>query len=292
MSYPKVFITILNWNGKEVLAECLKSIKGVDYPNCEVVVVDNGSTDGSQKEIEENFPYVYLVKNRENVGVAEGQNIGVRYALEKGMDYVFVLNNDTTLDRNILKELIKVAEGDPKAGVVVPKTYSAEEPDKVQSAGGMIDWNKGKCYHLQVAETSSNGIEIDYLGSALIKRRVIEEIGLYDSRYFAYWEDTDFCTRVKRAGFRVVCALKATLWHRGTHSVKKITGFYEYYSTRNRFWFMKKYAAPRQLTCFIFWFFLFELWLRSGILLIYRRNPRAFLSLYQGIKDGILGRLG
>jgi GT2 family glycosyltransferase len=291
MDDPKVFINILNWNGKEVLKDCLRSIEGVDYANYEVVVVDNGSTDGSQEEIEKNFPYVHSVKNRENIGVAEGQNIGVRYALEKGADYVFVLNNDTTLDRNILKELIKASKGDPKVGVAVPLTYSADEPDKIQSAGGMIDWNRGKCYHLQAAETENSVTEIDYLGSALIKRNVIEEVGLYDSRYFAYWEDTDFCTRVKRAGFKVVCALRAWLWHKGTYSIKKITGFYEYYFTRNRFWFMKRYATRWQFASFILWFFFFELWLRSSVLLFLRRKPKVCLSLYQGVRDGVLGRL-
>lgn len=292
MSYPKVFITVLNWNGKKVVKECLDSIKGVNYPNYEVVVVDNGSTDGSQKEIEENYLHVHLVRSMINVGVAEGQNIGLRYALENGMDYVFVLNNDTTLDKNILDELLKVAEGDSKIGIVVPKTYSAEEPDKVQSVGGRIDWRRGKCYHLQTAETQSNGMEIDYLGSALIKRQVIGKIGFYDHRYFAYWEDTDFCIRARRAGFQVVCALKASLWHKGTYSIGEITGFYEYYFTRNRFWFMKRYATRRQFVAFLGWFFFFELWLKSGVLLILRRKPKVCLSLYRGVRDGIREKLG
>ncbi len=290
MDYPKVFINILNWNEKEVLKECLKSIEGLDYPNYEVVVVDNGSTDGSQAEMTRNFPHFQLVKNSHNVGVAEGQNIGARYALERGMDYMLVLNNDTTLDKNMLREMVRIAEGNPEIGIVVPLTYSADKPDEIQSAGGMIDWNKGKCYHLQSADTGVDTLEIDYLGSALIKKQVIDKIGLYDSRYFAYWEDTDYCTRARRAGFKIVCALKARLWHKGTYSIKKMSGFYEYYATRNRFWFMKKYATPRQFASFILWFFGFELWLRSGVLLILRRKPGVCLSLYRGVRDELLGR--
>src|SRR5665647_323864 len=106
MYCPKISIIVLNMDGKEVLTECLNSIKEVDYPNYDVIVVDNGSSDGSQAFIRRAFPNVELIENKSNLGVPEGQNIGIRAALQAGADYVFSVNNDTIIDRNVLQELL------------------------------------------------------------------------------------------------------------------------------------------------------------------------------------------
>ena len=296
MSYPKVSLVILNWNGKDITIACLKSVEKIDYPNYQVIVVDNGSTDGSQKEIKAGFPSVHLMENGQNLGFPEGMNVGIRYALDGGADYVFSLNNDTILDRDILTELVKVAESSPAIGIVVPKVYFAQEPNRIQTVGGMIDWKKGRGYHLKIGEIDTGEYEsereVDYLGLPLIKKAVIDKIGLYDSGYFAYWEDVDLCTRAKRAGFKVISVPRAKIWHEGTFTIRKISGFFEYYSTRNRFWFMKRHASGKQFLLFILWFFFFELWFRGGVLLVYHRNIKAFVSFCRGIKDGILKSLG
>lgn len=289
MSYPKIFLIILNWNGKEVLKECLESIEKIDYPNYEVIVVDNGSTDGSQKAIEEDFPYVHLIENDKNEGVAEGQNIGIRYALEKKTDYVFITNNDTTLDKNLLKELLKVAESDDKIGVVGPIVYWANDPERIQFAGAMINWEKGNCYLLEAGEIEKEHQdvkEVDYVGSVFVSMDIIKKVGLYNSKYFAYWEDTDFCTRIKKEGYKVVYVPKAKIWHKGTYTIGKISGFYEYHMARNMFWFMKQHATRRQYLSFLLYFFGFQFWFTSGILLR-GKNINVIISFFRGVVDGL-----
>ena len=290
MSYPKIFLIILNWNGKEVLEECLQSIEKIDYPNYEVIVVDNGSTDGSQKAIKEDFPYVHLIENDKNEGVAEGQNIGIRYALEKKTDYVFILNNDLTLDKNILKELLKVIESDDKIGVAGPIVYWADDPERIQFGDGMINWKTGRDRHLEVGKIDKGQHSVknvDYVGLIFVSSDVLKKVGFYNSNYFAYWEDADLCTRVKKAGYKVVCVSNAKIWHKGSYTVKKISGFFEYYNTRNEFLFRKKYATRVQFISFMLCFFVFDFWFTSGMLL-YHKNIKALMSFYKGIKDGLL----
>ena len=290
MNYPKIFIIVLNWNGKEVLRECLESIEKIDYPNYEVIVVDNGSTDGSQKAVKEEFPYVHLIENDKNEGVAEGENIGIRYALEKGTDYVFITNNDVTLDKNLLRELLKVAERDDKIGIVGPIVYWANDPERIQFSGGMINWKKGQGHLLEAGKIDKGQHSVknvDYVGLVFVSSGILEKVGLYNSKYFAYWEDAELCTRVKKAGYKVICTSDAKVWHKGSYTIKKISGFYEYYNTRNAFLFMKEYATRIQFISFILWFFVVNFWFTSGMLL-YHKNIKALMSFYKGIKDGLL----
>ena len=290
MNLPKIFIIILNWNGKEVLRECLKSIEDIDYPNYGVIVVDNGSMDGSQKAVKEDFSYVHLIENDKNEGVAEGQNIGIRYAFEKGTDYVFILNNDLTLDKNILKSLLKVIESDDKIGVVGPILYWADEPEKIQSAGGIINWRKGKVSHLNAGETDKelpNTREVDYVGLVFVSSGILGKIGLYDPKYFAYCEDLDFCARVKEAGYKVISVSDAKVWHKGAYTTRKVSGFCEYHMARNMFWFMKRHVSRRQYLSFLLYFFGFQFWFTSGIYIIYHKNVNAFISFFRGVIDGV-----
>lgn len=292
MTHPKISLIILNWNGKEVLEPCLESIEKVDYSNYEVIVVDNGSTDDSQKMVKDNFSYVHLIENEKNEGVPEGQNIGIKYALEHETDYIFILNNDLTLDKNILKALLKVIECDDGIGVVGPIVFWADEPEKIQSAGGMVNWKNGLTYHLEVGETDKElpiVKEVDYFGLVFVSSSVLKEVGLYNSKYFAYYEDTDFCTRVKKAGYKIVSVSNAKVWHKGSYTTKKISGFFEYHMARNGFWFMKQHATKRQYLTFLINFFGFRFWFKSGVHLIYYRNINGFISFLRGVKDGLKG---
>ena len=119
--YSKVTIILLNWNGKEDTIECLESLKHITYPNYEILLVDNGSTDGSVECFRERYPGMEIIENGENLGFAEGNNVGIRRAMDEGADYVLLLNNDTVVDPEFLGELVKVGESDPKIGIVGPK---------------------------------------------------------------------------------------------------------------------------------------------------------------------------
>ena len=284
MTCPKVSLLVLTWNEKDMLVNCLNSTRNINYPNYEVIVIDNGSTDGTSKMIREEFPNVQLVEIERNVGPTEGANFGIRHALKNMPDYIFFTTNDTILDRNILNELIKVAESDETIGIVGPTEYSMEYPDRIESAGGFIDWKHGSINHKKFI----NGLhEVDYLGFILIKHKLIEEIGLYNSKFFAYWEDTDLCTRAKKAGYKVLCVPKAKIWHKGSHTTKKSSGFCEYLITRNTFWFMKLHATRRDYLELLLYYMTFKFWFLSYIYLVNHGNRKEFFSFIRGVYDGI-----
>src|SRR5436309_4726879 len=140
MNAPKVHIIILNWNGRADTLECLASVQRINFPDFETVVVDNGSTDGSEEAIRAAFPDITFIQTGENLGFAEGNNVGIRHAIECGADYVFVLNNDTTVDPNILAALVAEAEKNPNAAILGPKIYFYDRSDVINSAGGSINY--------------------------------------------------------------------------------------------------------------------------------------------------------
>ena len=129
---PKIAIIVLVYNGREYLPDLLNSFKNQDYPQefCEVILVDNASSDGSQGFIKTNFSEFTLIQNQKNEGFAKGNNIGIKYVLEKGFDYIVSLNQDTVVEKNWLKELVKIAEKDKKIGAVQPLILFSSERDK------------------------------------------------------------------------------------------------------------------------------------------------------------------
>lgn len=236
-----------------------------------------------------------LIKNEKNYGFAEGNNIAMRYALKAlNPDYILLLNNDTVVDKEFLGELVRVAEGDEKIGVVGPKMYYYDEQNKINFMGGRINFWKGRGEHINVSEMNKEQYDkikkVDYIeGSCFsIRRGVIEKVGMMNIEYFAYWEEADWCVRVQKAGYKIISAPKSKIWHKVSSTSKKISGFFEYYNTRNTFLFMKKYATRIQFISFILWFFVFNFWFTSGMFLIYHKNPKALICFYKGTKDGLL----
>ncbi len=294
MRYPKISIIILNMNGKEVLRDCLYSIQRIDYPNWDVVVVDNNSSDGSQAFLKETFPDIHLIMNKINEGVAEGQNIGIKAALQRGADYIFTLNNDCIVDRNILRELLRALEQDRAIGIAGAVLYSMEDRARIEDAGANIDWAKGKIVQTHAGDAEApvpNIRDVDYVSFFLADPSTLQSIGLFNKRYFAYWEDTDLCLRMKKAGYRVVCVSAARVWHKQFYTSKKISGFFEYYDTRNQFWFLKEYASKKQLISFMLYFFSYHFWFRSLISLKRNKNLGGFKGMCRGVRDGLQGHL-
>jgi len=303
MTYPRVSIIILNWNGLEDTIEGLESLKKITYPNYEVIVVDNGSRGNDAQVLQERFgDYIHLIKNDKNYGFAEGSNIGMRYALENSQpDYILLLNNDTVVDLKFLTEMVRVAEADPAIGIVGAKIYYYDNPNQLQFVWGKIDLWRGRGIQTpKVLSEKIKSVELDkgqydHIAEAdwvtgccfLVKQSVPENIGLLDESYFSYWEETDYCMRAGKAGFRIVYAPKAKVWHKLGQSVKKVTGFARYYMVRNRFRFMKKHTTRWQYRCFLIYFFGFYFWLATGYYLIYLHSPALLTSFYRGVKDGL-----
>ena len=239
---PKIFIIVLNWNQKNNTLECLDSLQKITYRNYKIIAVDNGSTDGSQETIKNSYPEVIVAENKENLGYAEGNNVGIKYALKHGADYVFILNNDTIADTEALYFLIDEAEKNRNIGIVGPKIYYYEESSRIQSTGGALNGNFNPL-HRGFKETDKGQFEdvkeVDFVsGSAmLIKREVFEKIGFFDPDFFMYWEETDFCYRARKQGFRVIVVPQAKIWHKGGTGVMPLI---TYYMVRNKLLFLKK----------------------------------------------------
>lgn len=210
---PKVFVIILNYNGALTLNDCLNSVFQSDYNNFEVVVVDNDSNDNSFESARQKFSRAHFIKNSVNVGFAQGNNVGIRFALEKFADMVFLLNNDTVIEKDTFNKLVHAAIKNPRAGIFSPLILN---PDKstIWFAGGKILWNKMKTIHLLEKETE-NPYSSQYLSgcSMLIKNDVFKKIGLFDERYFLYYEDADISLRAKRAGFDLLMIPSTSIIH-------------------------------------------------------------------------------
>ncbi len=210
---PSIFIIVLNYNGKATLANCLSSLYLSDYPNFEVLVVDNASTDGSLEEAKQLFPKASFIRNSSNIGFSRGNNIGIRYALEKFADYVFILNNDTLVETATLSNLAGATQQNSKAGMVSPLILAADNRH-LWFAGGLIDWHKMRTRH-SYKLVSDQPYATEYLsGCAMfVKKEVFKKIGLFDERFFLYYEDADFSVRARQAGFDLLVVPSAKMNH-------------------------------------------------------------------------------
>lgn len=349
---PKVAIIILNWNGWKDTIECLESVFQIAYPLYEVIIVDNGSKDGSLQKIKDyatgkikteskfvdyslenkaihvkeytkneletsvsreetiknpvsreetiknpaSRKNLILIENDNNYGFAEGNNIGIRFALNKlNPDYILLLNNDVVVDTLFLNELINVAENDAQIGILGPTVYEYKNPQEIQSAGAKIYWNTGEAVNLRSHKNkySDEPEDVDsVIGCALLaKSELFYKIGYLNKDYFAYLEETEWCVRAHKAGYRIVHVPKGKIWHKGGATSNKITGFTLYHHTRNKFWFMKKHSSKNQYASFLFYFFGYRMWLIIGGILYRQKKSEmkpSFISFLKGIRDGIV----
>lgn len=249
MSTPTVCIIILNWNRREDTLDCLASLEGLEYASRWTLVVDNGSTDGSVEAIESTYPTVEVIRTGDNLGYAEGNNVGLREALKRGADYALVLNNDTLVAPEMLAHLVAAAEADERVGAAGPTIYFHEDPDVVWSAGGRFDWQRGKPLLRGLRERDEGQFSdiqaVDYVpGSAILMRRsTLEQVGGFEPRYFLYYEDNDWCLRVQRHGYTVVHVPQARLWHKVSLAHQLSSPYISYYHARNRLLFLKMAGA-------------------------------------------------
>jgi hypothetical protein len=236
---PRVTAIVLNWNNAPDTLACLASLAQQGYPH-RVLVVDNGSTDDSVARIGAAYPEVELLETGANLGYAGGNNAGIRHALEQGADYLFILNNDVTLDPACLRELVRAAAADPRAGILGPLVLDAETPDRVQSAGMRVDFYRG-VQHLGAGQHDA-GVDKDVVpveaikGCAmLVASDCIEAAGMLDARFFMYLEEVDWCLRARKAAYHVLFAPSARVWHRETEAEDQRYIRAAYYMTRNMY---------------------------------------------------------
>jgi len=218
--HPLVYILVLNWNGKDDTLECLRSLSEITYPNTRVVVIDNASIDGSVTAIRGQYPSVHVIENTTNLRFAGGNNVGIRYAVEQGAELVLLLNNDTTVDKHFVSELVLPFVSDKTIGIGGAKIYYSSQPDRLWYAGGRIEWWKGWISHRGIREIDNGqhdrSGETDYITGCclLVRREVVERIGVLDNRYTMYGEDVDWCVRARKAGYSLWYVPSAKIWHK------------------------------------------------------------------------------
>jgi len=386
LEWPKAAIIILNWNGWKDTLECLESVFRNTYPNYQVIVIDNGSTDGSiekikawaegkqkvltpesthplyhlsHQPIKKPIPYIYynreeaekggdskkecvltkkwkiknnnkllfndatthhpliLIQTGKNLGFAGGNNVGIRYLLKKGhFNCIWLLNNDTVIDKDALAEMVKLGKSNKKVGMIGSKILYYDEPNIIQALGGTekITWKTTGKHIGDFKEDQlkfNNDFEIKgyiYGASLLVREEVVRMVGIFDENYFMLMEETDWCLRVLKKDWKLFCSSKSKIWHKVSSSTKKgkekiffgrssrrssLSNFFEreYYNIRNHLYFVRKHFN-KYFTITCLYLFLKILRQSIGIVLYDDYKCCRIKILFTGFYDGMRRRLG
>jgi GT2 family glycosyltransferase len=289
MDYPLVSVIILNYNGlknfRDILEECIRSVLNTDYPNFEVLFVDNASTDESVDFIKKKFggdTRLRIIQNERNLGFAEGNNIGIKNA--RG-EYIAILNNDTKVDARWLKELVKVLE-DTTIGAAQSKLLQLQNPNLIDCAGGFID-PFGHAHERGRGQEASKYDKIDEIFYAkgaglIIKRKILKHIGYFDPIAFVYYDETDLCWRVWLNGYKVVYVPTSIVYHaQGSTASKMSEHVLRYFVTRNQLLTLIKNYNTKNLLKNVAAFFLIES--RRAIVLLMKRRLLTCFSIFKSL---------
>ncbi len=262
----KIYIVILNYNGYEDTLICLKSLSKLFATGDQLytIIVDNGSTDGSVEQFKSqsanwrtNLKIDKIIENQKNLGFAKGNNIGIKYALDKGADYVLLLNNDTKIIENFLPRLLNI-DADISSPVVKFREFPKSK-NWMYDYGGVVNWSTGRTTHLNKSSKPNPPVgEVDYVAGCcmLIRRNVFETIGLLDETYFIYFEDVDFCITAKKKGMRVVVDPASFIYHKLGGSMDRWSKRAIFYNLLGNFIFITKHLGWRRPTGYAYLAFL------------------------------------
>jgi GT2 family glycosyltransferase len=249
---PHVFLLILTWNRRDDVLRCVASLRRLSYPNVTPVVVDNASQDDTVAALRARHPDLTMIENSRNLGYAGGNNVGIRWALAHGADYVQIINSDTEVTPEMTSELVRVAESDPRIAVVGCRNVLMEDPTHLWGAYSTLTYGPflvrsdgagaadGPRWHgvRDVDAVIGNGY--------LWRRAALEDVGLLDESFFGYHEDVEWCARARGAGWRVVYAGGAAIVHRGgSSSAPGHARIFpaRYFLGRNAIGFVRRYAG-------------------------------------------------
>jgi len=281
----KVCIIILNYNNYEDTIECIKSIKNViPFQMIDIVVVDNNSTNDSVNMIENQFQDIIMIKSNVNKGYAYGNNLGLKYAIENRYRYTCVLNNDTIITENFLEACI--IELGKDVAFISPTLMEYSDKECIQSTGGDILIDRG------VVTRKNNGmkrnqlpniIETDYVGGACMffKTDIIKELGFIPEEHFLFYEETEWCYKAKKLGYRNLCLTNTYIYHKGSVSISKIGGLSDYLMKRNRVVFVKRNINSKGR----YYIFISELFLKEILRAVF--NKKVSINNIKAYSDGI-----
>ena len=288
---PLTYVIILNWNNCHDTIACVESCQKLTDSNFRIVIIDNGSTDGSEDVLRSTLPEIEIIQTGTNLGFAGGNNVGSRFAVESGADYIWLLNNDAVAEPQTLTMLVEAMENHPAAAIAGSKIYYHNEPQKIWFAGGA--WSKGRLRLRQRGAYQMDEGQFDELCtigsvsgcSMMVRTSAIKKIGLMDESYFLYWEDTDWCARAAKIGYSILFAPKSRVWHKISTTIKAHSDHQYYYFTRNGLRFCWKHDLL-SLPVFLIYIFVDVLY---GFLC---GRMSMFNGFRKGINDGFCGRSG
>lgn len=299
---PRVTVVTLNWNGRDDTLGCLESLSSIVYPAFDVVAVDNASRDDSVAVIRANFPGVTVIENRDNEGFTGGCNVGIRWALERGADYVLLLNNDTVVAPDFLDQLVRAAEAHPEVGIAGPKIFNYDRPQQLWFAGTRTNYSFGR--RLALGHRGWGEVDVGQYDTPtrvgflsgcamLVRRKVFTAVGTFDPAFFAYFEDADFCLRAAAAGFALLYVPQSRIWHKAATSAGDSSSYSPvtvYLGTRNRLLFMRKHGT------WWGWFVFVPSFCATTARTLWRFRTRRRAGVahvvWMGLRDFLRGKLG
>jgi len=289
---PRVLGIVLNFDGRELTLQTLASLVASDYPALDLLVVDNGSTDGSDEAVAERFPSVRRLRTETNLGISGGLNLGFRVGLDEGYDYLMPMNNDIEVAPDAVRELVRLAEATPDAGCLGPKCYYFfGDRRRIWSAGGRLRWREAVTRERGMGHLDRGQFDVDapvdYVNGALmlIRRRALLDTGLWDPIYHVSVEDADWCMRMRRAGWTCWYAHRARLWHMVSPTTGGYTAGRTFRTGRSTAIFVRRFAGPGGWLSWLFWtaVALPAALLREAP----RGNSSAVLAKWRGVREGL-----
>ena len=277
MKHPKVIVLILSYNNKHLLDDSVSSYLLNDYPNFAVVVIDNGSSDGTREYVETEFPKAKVIRLEKNRGYSGGFNFGLDYAFNKNnADYVLITNNDVKADKKVISELVKIAETDSKIGFVIGKVYYYDNPKVLQTVGKVEDPLRWKGKHIGNREKDTG--QYDKVEERpfcddifwLVRRELYQKTGGYDTTFFLQAEDFDWQARAKKKDYKIMYTPYAKLWHKDSITIGKTSPLKAYYDARNPMLVILKHKSPDFFRRY-FWLHFRKDILKASIKIILKR---------------------
>ena len=246
---PLVAVIQVAYGGRDYTLACLKSLGKSNYKNLKIILVDNDSPDDTSELVSKSFPEVEIIKIGKNLGFAGGNNVGIDRALQSGVQFILLLNNDTEVDPDAIDKLVERAQKTDKLGAIGPTIYYHSAPDLIWSAGGIINFKWSFLKHRGIREKDrgqySESVEVDYLTGCAIMfpAKIISEVGKLDESYWMYYEDADLCARLKRAGYKIVFEPDSKVWHKISSSTGgNISSRKMWFKFRSGWRFFKTYS--------------------------------------------------
>ena len=283
---PLVSIITVNYNQTKVTCDLLESLKKNSYSNFEIILIDNGSVDNAESTFKKIIPDIKYHYNENNLGFAGGNNLGIKMA--KG-DYMFFVNNDTEIPNGTIENLLKPFDKTENLGVVSPKIFYYDEPTMIQYAG-YTPINPYTARNSTIGQYETDNGQYDQTrptpyahGAAMmVSRKVINEVGPMPEFFFLYYEELDWCEQIRRAGFEIYYEPKASIFHKESVSVGRLSSMKTYYLTRNRILFMRRNATSLNMLGFSIFLVIFTI-PKNVLLYFLKLDFNHLISFIKGI---------